>query len=201
MGRKKKGLGVQTIDEMANELARDAVKSMCKDGKLTSQGRNIGKLMDRIMPDEKVDEWGWNLSRKERSKIKRRAAEKKAAEEKKKAEARARAAYRRKQRKFEENGLLEGFVRINWSFMAARDELKRRGFSLELMNKLKADVVARISPWNKQHHADYVNYFIYQYYLSCSELHIQTLPADQQETARKEWARILRPFKSREPWL
>ena len=62
--------------------------------------------------------------------IKRRAAEKKAAEEKKKAEARARAAYRRKQRKLEENGLLEGFVQINWSFMAARDELKRRGFSL-----------------------------------------------------------------------
>ena len=61
--------------------------------------------------------------------IKRRAAaEKKDAEEKKKAEARARAAYRRKQRKFEENGLLEGFVQINWSFMAARDELKRRGF-------------------------------------------------------------------------
>ena len=62
--------------------------------------------------------------------IRHRAAEKKAAEEKKKAEARARAAYRRKQRKFEENGLLEGFVQINWSFMAARDELKRRGFSL-----------------------------------------------------------------------
>ena len=62
--------------------------------------------------------------------IKRREAEKKAAEEKKKAEARARAAYRRRQRKLEENGLLEGFVQINWAFMAARDELKRRGFSL-----------------------------------------------------------------------
>ena len=31
------------------------------------------------MPSEKVDECGWNLSRKERSAIKRRAAEKKAA--------------------------------------------------------------------------------------------------------------------------
>ena len=133
--------------------------------------------------------------------IKRRAAEKKAAEEKKKAEARARAAYRRKQRKFEENGLLEGFVQINWSLMAARDELKRRGFSLELMHKLKGDVVARISPWNKLHHADYVEYFIYQYYLSCSEVQIATLPADQQEPARKEWAKVLRPFKRREPWL
>ena len=60
--------------------------------------------------------------------IKRRAADKKAAEEKKKAEARARAAYRRRQRKLEENGLLEGLVQINWAFMAARDELKRRGF-------------------------------------------------------------------------
>ena len=133
--------------------------------------------------------------------IKRRAAEKKAAEEKKKAEARARAAYRRRQRKLEENGLLEGFVQINWAFMAARDELKRRGFSLELMHKLKGDVVARISPWNKQHHADYVNYFIYQYYLSCSEVQIETLPAAQQDPARKEWENVLRPFKRREPWL
>ena len=120
---------------------------------------------------------------------------------KKKAEARARMAYRRKQRKFEENGLLEGFVQINWSFMAARDELKRRGFSLELMHKLKGDVVARSSPWNKLHHADYVEYFIYQYYLSCSEVQIETLPADQQEPARKEWAKVLRPFKRREPWF
>lgn len=201
MGRKKTGFEDQTIDRMANELARDTVKSMCKDGKLTPQGHSLAKLMDRLMPDEKVDEWGWNLSRKERTAIKRRAAEKKAAEEKKKAEARARAAYRRKQRKFEENGLLEGFAQINWSFMAARDELKRRGFSLELMHKLKGDVVARISPWNKLHHADYVEYFIYQYYLSCSEVQIATLPADQQEPARKEWAKVLRPFKRREPWL
>ena len=201
MPKKKKSFEDQTIDEIANGLARDTVKSMYKDGKLTSQGRSLAKLMDRIMPDEKVDEWGWNLSRKERAAIKRRAAEKMAAEEKKKAEARARAAYRRKQRKFEENGLLDGFAQINWSFMAARDELKRRGFSLELMHKLKGDVVARISPWNKLHHADYVEYFIYQYYLSCSEVQIETLPADQQELARKEWEKVLRPFKRREPWL
>ena len=62
------------------------------DGKLTPQGRSLAKLMDRIMPAEKVDEWGWNLSRKERTAIKRRAAEKKSAEEKKKAEARVCAA-------------------------------------------------------------------------------------------------------------
>ncbi len=81
MSRKKKSIEDRTIDEMANELARETVKSMCKDEKLTSQGRSIVKLMDRIMPDEKVDEWGWNLSRKERAAIKRRAAEKKVAEE------------------------------------------------------------------------------------------------------------------------
>ena len=125
--RKAKFEDEKTINEMTDELTRETVRGMFKAGKLTPQGRSPAKLMDRIMPDEKVDEWGWNLSRKERAAIKRRAAEKKAAGEKKKAEARARAAYRRTQRKFEENGLLEGFAQINWSFMAARDELKRRG--------------------------------------------------------------------------
>ena len=52
MGRKPKSFEDQTIDGMANELARDTVKSMCKDGKLTPQGRSLAKLMDRIMPDE-----------------------------------------------------------------------------------------------------------------------------------------------------
>ena len=199
--RKAKTEAEKSIPEMADEVTREEMRQMYRDGKLTAYGRRMSKFLERALPDEKVDEWGWNLSRKERAAIKRRAAEKKAAEEKKKAEARARAAYRRKQRKFEENGLLEGFVQINWSFMAARDELKRRGFSLELMHKLKGDVVARISPWNKLHHADYVEYFIYQYYLSCSEVQIETLPADQQELARKEWEKVLRPFKRREPWL
>ena len=96
--RKVKAEAEKSIPELADESARKTVHGMCKDGKLTSQGRSLAKLMDRIMPDEKVDEWGWNLSRKERAAIKKRVAEKKAAEEKKKAEARARAAYRRKQR-------------------------------------------------------------------------------------------------------
>ena len=38
MPKKKKRFEAQTINEMANELARDTVKSMCKDGKLTPQG-------------------------------------------------------------------------------------------------------------------------------------------------------------------
>ena len=85
--RKAKTEDEKSIPEMADELACKTVRGMCKDGKLTPQGRSLAKLMDRLMPDEKVDEWGWNLSRKERAAIKRRAAEKRAAEEKKKAEA------------------------------------------------------------------------------------------------------------------
>ena len=34
-----------------------------------------------------------------------------------------------------------------------------------------------------------------------SEVQIATLPADRQEPARKEWEKVLRPFKRREPWL
>ena len=35
-----------------------------------------------------------------------------------------------------------------------------------------------------------------------AKLHMfATLSADQQETARKEWAKVLLPFKRREPWL
>ena len=90
--RKAKSEVEKSIDEMADEVTRETVRGMCKDGKLTSQGRSLVKLMDRIMPDEKVDEWGWNLSLKERAAIKRRAEEKKAEEEKKKAEARVCAA-------------------------------------------------------------------------------------------------------------
>ena len=34
-----------------------------------------------------------------------------------------------------------------------------------------------------------------------SEVQIATLPTDQQEPARKDWEKVLRPFKRREPWL
>ena len=90
--RKIKSEDEKSIPEMADESARETVRGICKDGKLTPQGRSLAKLMDRIMPPEKVDEWGWTLSRKERAAIKQRAAEKKDEEEKKKAEARVCAA-------------------------------------------------------------------------------------------------------------
>ena len=124
----------QSIPEMADDVTHEETRQMYRDGKLTAYGRRMSKFLERALPDEKVDEWGWSLSRKERTETKRRAAEKKAAEEKKKAEAHARAAYRRKQ-------------------------------------------------------------------VQESEVPIATLPADQQEPARKGWEKVLRPFKRREPWL
>ena len=201
MPRKKKSFKDQTIYEMTNELACGTLKSMYKDGKPTTQGRSLAKLMDRIMPDEKVDEWGWNLSRKERAAIKRRAAERRAANEARKAEARARAAYRRRIRRFEENGAIEGFAQMNWAFMEALEELKRRGFSFRRMNAMKRAVVARISKWNRQHHRDYVEYFVYQYYKGCDQLYVESLPKAKRAEAKKEWARALEPFKRPEPWL
>ena len=201
MSKKKKSLEDQPIDETANELARGAVKSMYKDGKLTTQGRGLAELMDRLMPDEKVDEWGWNLSRKERAAIKRRAAERRAANEARKAEARARAAYRRRIKRFEENGVIEGFAQMNWAFMEAREELKRRGFSFRRMTAMKRAVVARISKWNRQHHRDYVEYFVYQYYKGCAQLYAETLPKAKRAEAKNAWARALEPFKRPGPWL
>ncbi len=99
----------KSIPEMVDEETREEMRLMYKGGKLTAYGRRMSKFLGRALPDEKVDEWGGDLSRKERAEIKRRAAEKKAEEEKKKAEARARAAYRRRQRKFGQLG-----VRPQW---------------------------------------------------------------------------------------
>lgn len=48
---------------------------------------------------------------------------------------------------------------------------------------------------------DYAAYFIYQYYRLCSEVQIETLPAEQQKSARKAWEKTLRPLKRHEPWL
>ena len=92
--RKVKPEDEKSIPEMADDVTREEMRQMYKDGKLTAYGRRMSKFLERALPDEKVDEWGWSLSRKERAEIKRRAAEKKAAVEKKKAEARARAASR-----------------------------------------------------------------------------------------------------------
>ena len=97
--------------------------------------------------------------------------------------------------------MIEGFAQMNWAFMEAREELKRRGFSFRRMNAMKRAVEARISKWNRQHHRDYVEYFVYQYYKGCERLYVESLPKAKQAEARKEWARALEPFKRPEPWL
>ena len=122
--RKAKTEDEKTIPEIADEVSRKTVRGMHKGGKLTPQGRRIAKLMDRIMPPEKVDEWGWDLSRKRRAEIKRRAAD-----EARRAEARARAAYRRRLKALENDGEIDGHIQMKWAFMETFRELKRRGFS------------------------------------------------------------------------
>ena len=199
----KKPEDEKSIPEMAEDVARVEMSQMYKDGKLTAYGRSMEKILDEALPPEKVDEWGFLLSRKEREAIKREAAEKKCIAAEKRAKA---AAIRRIRRKAKEGGFgpddeLDDFARVNWAFMSARDELAVRGFSIDIMNELRRKVSARISPWIKQNHMDYVNYFTYQYYRSCSEVQIGTLPASRQAAARRKWEEILRPIKRREPWL
>jgi len=113
----------QSIPEMVDELTREEIATWYKGGKLTPHGKQMAKFLGRALPAEKVDEWGFLLTRKEIEAIRREAEEKK---------------------------------------------------------RIAAD---------------------YQYYLSCSELHIATLPNSQQEEARQGWTKILRPFQCREPWL
>ena len=193
--RETKSEDEKTIDAMADELARGTVRVMCKDGKLTPQGRSLAKLMDRIMPDEKVDEWGWNLSRKER------AAEKRAADEARRAEARARAAYRRRLKALKNDGEIDGHIQMKWAFMETFRELKRRGFSIRRMNVLRRAVEARICEWDRLYHRDYVEYFVYDYYRECGKLFVEMFPKEKKAKARRMWAQALEPFKRPEPWL
>ena len=65
--RNKSPESAQSIPEMADEVTRAEMRLMYKDGKLTAYGRRMSKFQERALPEEKVDEWGWNLSRKERA--------------------------------------------------------------------------------------------------------------------------------------
>ena len=67
----------QSIPEMVDELTSQEIATWYKDGKLTPHGRQMAKLLDRALPAEKVDEWGFLLTRKEIEAIRREAEEKK----------------------------------------------------------------------------------------------------------------------------
>ena len=42
---------------MVGGLSLEEMRLLCKDGKLTAYGRDMAKLLDRILPPEKMDEW------------------------------------------------------------------------------------------------------------------------------------------------
>ena len=67
----------QSIPEMVDELTRQEIATWYKDGKLTPHGREMAKFLDRAFPAEKVDKWGFLLTRKEIEAIRREAEEKK----------------------------------------------------------------------------------------------------------------------------
>ena len=52
----------QSIPEMVDELTHQEIATWYKDCKLTPHGRQMAKLLDRALPAEKVDEWGFLLT-------------------------------------------------------------------------------------------------------------------------------------------
>ncbi len=74
----------KSVFEITGEMADVTIREMSKDCRLTVRWRSLAKLLGRVLPDEKVDEWGWNPTRKEWAATKRHAAEKNAAEERRK---------------------------------------------------------------------------------------------------------------------
>ena len=56
--RKEKAEAEKSIPELANEVTREEMRQMYRDGKLTAYGRRMSKFLERALPDEKVDEWG-----------------------------------------------------------------------------------------------------------------------------------------------
>jgi len=49
----------QSIPEMVDDLAREEMHRMYRDGKLTPYGRRMEKFLDRALPAEKVDKCGY----------------------------------------------------------------------------------------------------------------------------------------------
>ncbi len=52
----------QSIPEMVDELTSQEIATWNKGGKLTPHGKQMAKLLDRALPAEKVDEWGFILT-------------------------------------------------------------------------------------------------------------------------------------------
>lgn len=214
--RKAKTEDEKTIPEIADEVARKTVKALCKDGKLTAEGRRMAKILEKALPPEKVDEWGWDLPRKRREEIKQRAAEKRRiAEEKriKRAAARkAKAAAAQKARSAtdanvdadawkkipldkvptDEPGKHNTFFEIAEAYRAQLKKFKKGGCDLDLVNPLVKEVQEKTCTWIRRVHPEYVQYFAYQFCEWCRDAMIDnTSNARAKEFLAGMWKKIL----------
>ena len=222
--RKAKTEDEKTIPEIADEVARKTVKALCKDGKLTAEGRRMAKILEKALPPEKVDEWGWDLPRKRREEIKQRAAEKRRiAEEKriKRAAARkAKAVAAQKARSAteantdtdawkkipidkvptEEPGKYNYFFDIAEAYRAQLKKFKKGGCDLDLVNPLVKEVQEKTCTWIRRVHPEYVQYFAYQFCEWCRDAMIDsTSNARAKEFLAGMWKKILSP-RVYPPW-
>lgn len=222
--RKVKTEDEKTIPEIADEVARKTVKALCKDGKLTAEGRRMAKILEKALPPEKVDEWGWDLPRKRREEIKQRAAEKRRiAEEnriKRAAARKAKAAAAQKARSAtdanvdtdawkkipldkvptDEPGKHNTFFEIAEAYRAQLKKFKKGGCDLDLVNPLVKEVQEKTCTWIRRVHPEYVQYFAYQFCEWCRDAMIDsTSNARAKEFLAGMWKKILSP-RVYPPW-
>ena len=62
MPRHPKPESEQSIPAIVAGLTREKMRRMAKDETLTAYGRRMEKLLDRALPPEKVDEWGFLMA-------------------------------------------------------------------------------------------------------------------------------------------
>lgn len=222
--RKVKTEDEKTIPEIADEVARKTVKALCKDGKLTAEGRRMAKILEKALPPEKVDEWGWDLPRKRREEIKQRAAEKRRiAEEnriKRAAARKAKAAAAQKARSAtdanvdtdawkkipldkvptDEPGKHNTFFEIVEAYRAQLKKFKKSRCDLKLVNPLIKEVRETTCTWIRRVHPEYVQYFAYQFCEWCRDAMIDsTSNARAKEFLAGMWKKILSP-RVYPPW-
>ena len=214
----------KSIPEIAVEMARTAVKAKGKGVKLTAEGRLVAKLLDKIMPPEKVDERGCNLSRRERARIKREVAERRriAAEKyvQRAAARKAKAAAAQKARSAtdanvdadawkkipldkvptEEPGKYNYFFDIAEAYRVQLKKFKKGGCDLDLVNPLVKEVQEKTCTWIRRIHPEYVQYFAYQFCEWCRDAMIDsTSNARAKEFLTGMWKKILTP-RVYPPW-
>ena len=225
MARRKVKTEVEkSIPEMADEMARTAVKAKGKGVKLTAEGRLVAKLLDKIMPPEKVDERGCNLSRRERARIKREVAERRriAAEKyvQRTAARKAKAVAAQKARltteaktdtdawkkipidtvPTEEPGKYNCFFDIAEAYRAQLKKFKKGGCDLNLVNPLIKEVREKTCTWIRRVHPEYVQYFAYQFCEWCRDTMIDSTSNERaKEFLAGMWKKILSP-RVYPPW-